>query len=556
MWVYTGNSLERRLLMGRRVGCFLDYWLLIHAEDAHPFMSARPLSLQSIVRAILDSTSDHDRSLRTQLKRELRAVVSLAALLPHLPTSPSVLPKADQSPWSTDWLSWCSKVDPLLESRYTVPPISDSLAAAISSGNAAEIGYFSRRLACELSGADQVPSRLFTAVKGAFCDSGTFDDGRADVTRLQDVLHDLFRPRPTLSYRVHFRLAQAAVSRSVLRQIKQGPQAVVEVDPGGRELLSGAVCEVLSSDPQNAVRSALGRLQPFLDQLRLRFYVRTHVCSAAKVVDAADETETWISLPQPFWTKKGDRRGTPRVPPRFQNFVTTLSPEEQARWNAARWHLSQAFADWPEDSHSAASHCWLAIEGFAAPPGKALPRVQRLAGPYLVVAVRAFSEYLSGRIAAQSHALYEAGKAPDWYYRLAHRTSTLRWMNRVLDERSLTHYSRWRSPEAPWALFDPAVGVLQVLRRRMTVPGVEQWMDMRIRSDLSLLYGLRNKAVHSGTRVFGSSTAAYLGRVASEVVLTLMSERSARSAVALGVKTGHVAEADPEMKEQVSQDEC
>jgi hypothetical protein len=46
-------------------------------------------------------------------------------------------------------------------------------------------------------------------------------------------------------------------------------------------------------------------------------------------------------------------------------------------------------------------------------------------------------------------------------------------------------------------------------------------MESRLEADLALLYGLRNKVVHNGLKVFSRRTAAYLGQMAVEIVLAL-----------------------------------
>jgi hypothetical protein len=320
-----------------------------------------------------------------------------------------------------------------------------------------------------------------------------------------------------------------AISRSVRGQIQYGRDLSFEADSSGEQQLTGIYFDVEATDPEGALANALDRLRVTLDQLRLRFYVRTHVCGAARIVDTKDGAESWFALPQPFWTKKPDRRAMPQVPPRFDRVVATLDSDDQKRWHAARWHLSQAFADWPEDSHSAAAHCWLGIECFAPRPGTALPRVKRLADGYLATALERFCERVSQRVTAQSRALSDADRNPDWYYRLEHRVPLMKWVNRVLDERSCNHYSLWRSPEAPAAIFDPEVGMLQLCRRRMTIPGGERWMDDRIQGDLALLYGLRNTAVHTGERIFSRDTATYLGRLACEIILAYMNDVATRA---------------------------
>lgn len=47
-------------------------------------------------------------------------------------------------------------------------------------------------------------------------------------------------------------------------------------------------------------------------------------------------------------------------------------------------------------------------------------------------------------------------------------------------------------------------------------------MEKRLRADLTLLYALRNKIVHEGTRILPQRMAAYLAQLGAEIILTTM----------------------------------
>jgi len=51
-------------------------------------------------------------------------------------------------------------------------------------------------------------------------------------------------------------------------------------------------------------------------------------------------------------------------------------------------------------------------------------------------------------------------------------------------------------------------------------------MERRLESDLQLLYGLRNAAVHRGRRVLGRSMTMYLGQLGAEILLSVMDTRA------------------------------
>jgi len=77
----------------------------------------------------------------------------------------------------------------------------------------------------------------------------------------------------------------------------------------------------------------------------------------------------------------------------------------------------------------------------------------------------------------------------------------------------------------PLFLFEPACGVFSVLGHFEHSPELAKWMSLRLEADFALLYGLRNKVVHTGVRQFSLEVAGYLGQTAVEVVLTVMNAR-------------------------------
>jgi len=209
--------------------------------------------------------------------------------------------------------------------------------------------------------------------------------------------------------------------------------------------------------------------------------------------------------------------------------VSQLPDEEASRWNAARWHLSQAVADWAEDSHTAAAHVWQALEAFSpkAKTERPLTRVVALISGYLRTAVPEMGRFLATRLSFQAHELGVIGYQCDWYRFDARKVPFEKWMSRALDSSSANCYVRWRAPIAPRVLFDEAVGLLWTVNRRLKSENSEPWMNHRLRADLGLLYGVRNKAVHSGQRVLSRRTARYLGQLGIELLLAVMARRAA-----------------------------
>jgi hypothetical protein len=228
------------------------------------------------------------------------------------------------------------------------------------------------------------------------------------------------------------------------------PNLLVEADVGGNARLTGVTYRVSAAHPEIAVDQAMGYVGTLLDALRLRFYVRTHVYGAAKVLDTSNSSETWISLPQPFWTKHGGRRTVPRLPAKFPSVVKKLPEGERSHWYAARWHLSQAFADWAEDPHGAATKCWQALEAFAPGHAQPLPRVVTLIERYLAVEIPTLCQHIASHVTSQAiklEQLFEpSGDYPDWHCWLPYRASVDEWFNRVLIPKYLrvsNYYETW-----------------------------------------------------------------------------------------------------------------
>jgi hypothetical protein len=76
MWVYARDWLSRRLPLNEMAGLWLDYWLFLHAADAHPIWRSRPLGLKSVARMLLNRRTASDGTLRVQLKREMALLVA------------------------------------------------------------------------------------------------------------------------------------------------------------------------------------------------------------------------------------------------------------------------------------------------------------------------------------------------------------------------------------------------------------------------------------------------------------------------------------------------
>ena len=295
-------------------------------------------------------------------------------------------------------------------------------------------------------------------------------------------------------------------------------------------MLSGIRLEITAAHPGEAALLSAKTIATLLDNLRLAFHVRTHMYGDLIVRRVIDGFTTNLPLPHPFWERRLQLRKIPRLPNKFNRVIQSLPADEHIRWNAAKWHMSQAFSTWAEDAHGAAAHIWQALEAFVPGVG-GWRRVLNVAPEFINLAILAMAEQLARQIAHQARefrrVFSEDELRPDWYYWEPHRVELRKWIGRVLDKRSTTYYERWARPRAFDSLFSPTVGSLQVIGRKLL--GGEHWMETRLKDDLRLLYALRNKVVHSGERILPLQMAVHLGQIGAEVIFTMMGARSARS---------------------------
>jgi hypothetical protein len=524
MWVYKQDSLRKRLRLTPAIGDWLDYWLFLHAEETHPVWRNRPLGVRQLADAALRSRAKHDHTLRGQLSQEVRRAARVSPMIEVVPPSPGGDPLSG-SDWDPNWLRW-------FETVVAIPPeslvnsFSRSLHDAITTGDYSTAQFLTRRLASEVTEDDWSHTGRFITTKSAICDSGRFADRLMDMNEFVEALSSTVTSMERGDFKVTVSFARTTVPRSVVRTFSdKGPSLVIETGDDQALLLTGVIVEVKAMRVDEAAALGLEAARRLLDDLRLIFYIRTHM-SGNVVVEAAEPPKlTYFSLPQPFWSKGPGSREVPRIPKRFRALISRLPEEEASRWNAARWHISQSFADWAEDGHTAATHLWQALESFC-PPGD-WRKVLTLIPKYLDHVVLEMGKHLATRVSLQARELKTVGESSDWYYWVATRVPFSQWLQRVLDPRSTNSYKRWSSPSAPRILFDGSLGLLQIVNRRLRDSAAEQWMQQRLEADLVLLYGLRNKVVHGGQRVFTPRIAEYLGQTTAEILFGVMKARAA-----------------------------
>ncbi len=521
MWVYKQDSLRNRLRLRAAVGNWLDYWLFLHAEETHPVWCNRPLGLRQLAAAALQSNAKYDYTLRKALADEALRATKLLPFLSGVPPVPTG-DLAAASGWEAAWLDWFQAVSATaLESL--VHELATATSRALAAQDYSTAFFLTRRLAAEVTEDDWSHTGRFIEIKRALCDSGSFADREPDLAEFTDVLTSAFSPGSTSRFTVTVPVASTKVTRTVARIFHRGPRLLLESKAEGPDVLTGIEIDTDARRADEAAAFALEVARKVLDDLRLLFYVRTHLSGSVLVNKAESEESVYLSLPQPFWSKAPGRREVPRLPRKFNEVLSMLPEEESARWNAARWHLSQAFADWAEDSHTAAAHLWQALEAYSLPGG--WRNVFDLIPTYLEQAVPAMGEHLATRVSLQARELNSIGQPCDWYYWVAKNVPFRTWLGRVLNAGSFNCYDRWSSPPAPMVLFHKDLGLLQVVNRRLW-NSAEPWMEKRLEADLTLLYGLRNKAVHGGQPVLPRRMARYLGQTAAEVLFGVMASRA------------------------------
>jgi hypothetical protein len=529
MWIYSGEALEHRLRLHPGIGFLLDYWLLLHGEDTHPIWCARPLGIQELGRVALKCRAGHDVAIKRQLIQEVRHVFRLlSALREFLPLLPEEIPASAQE-WPDEWLRWFDtfqRADP----APFVQGMVDALGDALTGGDLSRAAFLLRRLSAELGEDDWSKHQLASTLLNSACLSGSFDDGKINESRVADAFSPLLATRGKRKYEVLLSVAPVHIPARTAKKpfSKFGAEIVLDRDPDNQRIITGIQSVVEASHPNHAVSEAHSAAIRVLDALRLRDYVHTNLYGKASIRDLSEETELLLPLRQPFWTPKSHRRSPPTMPMRYNALADRFDISGREQWYAARWHLSQAFAGWAEDVHGAAAKVWQAMESFV--PGKAPAVIRALGDAYLRGVSFDVAPFLATRINQQGWNLREllkrTGETSDWHCWDSQKYSVEKWMGRVLDHRSFNNFSRWSRPQAPLVAFDPAVGLVQIISRRLRYPESEIWMERRVRADLALLYGLRNRVVHRGSRVFSARMAEYLGQLGLEVLLGVMNQIS------------------------------
>jgi hypothetical protein len=520
--------------LDRKLGFWLDYWLFLHAEDTHPIWSNRPLGIADIAEAALAAGS-HEAKLSQQLKREIHALRRLVEYLPDLPPMPSTSLGTDEllsenywlkvthtAPLDHYWVDWLNATRKLISHDTFTAPLTRATAHALVTHDYETAAFLTRRLAAELSASELSVNRLFLVAKSELCDSGNYDNEALDESDLDNALRQALLPPVPKNYEIEIPLAPVPISSRVARIAFTAFKLITD-HSGPSGILKGISTQLEATHAEEAAGLAVKAVRKTLESLRLRFYIQTHLIGTVKVRDPQG-SETEFSLPQPFWSMDFYRRAVPRLPKKFNVVVKALPLDEHEGWNAARWHVSQAFSAWAEDAHAAASHVWQGLESFERGRG-GLGNVLRLGQKYVGYATTEMAKFLAMQVSGQAKEFADSGEMPDWYY-WDGKLDINKWLWRVLHKNSHWRYTWWKNPQAPQFLFDHRVGAIQIVSRKLRGKN-ENWMEKRLAADLWLLYGIRNRVVHSGERALPWQMAMHLGQLGAELIFTLMQGRVA-----------------------------
>lgn len=472
-----------------------------------------------MAQAALESSGPEEKALRTQLAKELLAIGPLCRYLRTIRVHPSDAP-LDKEGWSQPWKEWLQETAQAESARIQSDFVT-GIASALERNDLPGSNFLTRRFSAELGNTEWSNQQAFIAVKNTLCDSGRFTRSTFEPSQFADALAEVIKPLTKEAFTVVVDLVPVRVSSRDAKTVPKHLRPIRKRNDSGEHVLVAVEVDIDAPSADEAGSVALESVRKFLQGLRLIAYVRAHVSGAVKVVRRHDGAELWLSLPQPFWSGTGFRRIVPRLPVRLDQFLARKPEPRRAHWLASMWHLSQAFADWGEDCHSAASQVWQALEAFCGLSSERWRKVLKLIPEYINWTLPNMGEHIALGLALQACELRSVMPRCDWYVSRT-RVSFEAWLAYVMDSKSRHYYRKWKSPAYPRIAFDPRVGLLHVVGRKLRDRGVECWMEERLAADVQLLYGLRNAVVHRGHRVLNRRMASYLGQTGAELLLAVM----------------------------------
>lgn len=508
--------------MNRGLGFWLDYWLFLNSDDAHPLWASRPLGLKRLAQDCLQCTDHSDRALRAALAVELAVAAPLSHRIAAIPRPPADAPDP-HSNWSRSWIDWFELVV-ASPKREIVESFVRGLATAISLNDYRVVAFLARRLSAEVSSSENYQRALYAPVDQSFAIEEQFANPDFDALHFSESLLSIISPEDTRQYHVTVPFARTQASRRAIKAFESYYKFVIDTEADGKSFLSGVEFKIEAGTHHDASGVAIDKARVLLQNLRLKANVHTHIWGTLVVTEEESGITLRPSPPQPFWDRASGSPKAPRLPPHFSGLLRRLEASERTRWTASTWHIAQAVADWAEDCHNAASKVWQALETFSPAGGKALSRVHALIPNFIHTSIFDLGESLSADIASQRHYVREIGLNSNWRARLPEERP-VDWLEEVYVWGSPSHYTKWEQPWVPDVICNYDVGILNEINGSILRDAPPKWMPDRLSRDLTLLYALRNKVVHTGEPRLSRSMASYLARFGIEFLLTLMRRR-------------------------------
>lgn len=527
MWIYRRDWLKHRLRTSSATAYWLDYWLFLHSPETHPVWNSRPLGLHRLATAALEAVEKHDRVLRNQLAREVVAASRIAPFVACAGSPPTGDPLVKDA-WQTSWIRWLERLRSEASSQNVMRDIIPAIGATLAAGDFWTASFLCRRLAAELAEEEWSRSVLFTAARERVLNHPALLRKKFNTAVFCDVVGSMFAHPFEQNFIVTVPVSQAPISKRALSSIRSlsDVDVICLNDPERGVIVDALRFRVTALHQHEASAIALEQTRHILEHLRTLHYVRTHLVDRLIVRTELEGSDVFLPLPQPFWTRRlGDVRDTPTLPANFDETLTFLKEPERRRWRAARWHASQALADWAEDNYSAASHTWQALEAFTGSSDGGWKQVLPIVAEYLKTATTDLVVYLATGVTSQMNEIKALGIRCNWHGWIQTDQPLSTWLRRVMSPGSPNVVTKWQP--APSALtFDNRVGLLRLLANHMAISEPVGWMRDRLEGDLSLLYGVRNSVVHRGQRSLGRPLVNYLGRSALELLFAVMRHRS------------------------------
>lgn len=517
MWTYHQDDLERRLQLTEDVGFVIDHWLFLHADETHAVWSSRPIGLRFLAETALSSNGPRHKVLLQGVGRELSLLGGIGHLFPtKVPTETPV--DTQKGEINLVWKRWLEEAESQTFRQGYLNALASEIEDAICKRDYGTATFLLRKASAEVAGDD-------TALNAIVSQSLQATLRSSKPVKLTGLLNDLLFPSEDELFEVQFGVTSVQIPSAVVSKARNRAKSALVIDENSEEpnKLIALKVEVSAHHPTQAIHLGLPKVRQILEQFKIRHYVRVTLHGSVMVSQLRGCSEPkCFSLAEPFGSGSGFVRPLPKIPGAMKFVISQLEPTDREPWKAAVWHVSNAISLWPEDTHAAASEIWQGLESFA---GSRKEVVNTLVNEYLAEIPNEILSLIARKIYKQRDILRVQTGSCDWKVWNEQKISLKSWVHSVRNPKSSESICSWGSPKAPLILSEEVTGLLATWEPALRSGSPPKWAKERTLHDLDLLYGMRNAAVHSGTRVGNQRLAAYLGRVGLEMLLTTMVNR-------------------------------